>query len=325
MTRNLTANEKEAWELLKTLKSAEEASYRKVWNQVMKCLGSEQTATTEDIVKGMLIALITRTYGFDQRREITLIALGLMADYNTLKITQRREKYAREHGHKFISFQDENSEIINKLTPGAIRKKEDNYFRDIIFELSDGIKENGDAYLDELFDAGRKAYIVYYSNINKAWVSNLPRIGDTKVGVFTSIWKFNYDIKPTEERIIDELHQRIIDGERVINTGSLLYTGCSYVGKLYYKKYKASYGAMLNVNVSMFSGKRHIQLEIGKMIDDEELSIVLPAEWEELRLLADTIKNPLFNYTYESDGTPDDKQILIYLEKKGVVFAPSWD
>ncbi len=149
-------------------------------------------------------------------------------------------------------------------------------------------------------------------------------ICDTKAEKITSIWKFNYDIAATEERIIDELHQRVLDGERVINTGSLLYTGLSYVGSLYYKKYQAFYDAMVGVNVGVFSDKRHIHLEICKMIGEEELSIVLPADWEELKLLADIIKRPLFNYTYESDGTPDDKQILLYLEQKGVVFAPSW-
>ena len=81
---------------------------------------------------------------------------------------------------------------------------------------------------------------------------------------------------------------------------------------------------MVEVNVSLFSGKRHINLEICKMIDDELLSIILPADWEELKLLADTIKKPLFNYTYTSDGTPDDEQILLYLVQKGVVFSPSW-
>ncbi len=325
MARDLTANEKEAVELLKSLRSSEDAAnYKKVWNQIVKCLGSDQTVSDTDIIIGMLITLVTRRFGFDYHRDITLIALGLMADYDTLKITRRRQKYIKEQGHRFIVFQDEESKKTDKLTADAIRKREDNYFRDVIIELSDGIKEKGESYLDELFETGEKTYVVYFSSYMNAWVSNLPRIGDTNAEKFTSIWKFKHDITTTEERVIDELHQRILDGEKVINTGSLLGTSTSYVGSLYYQKYKASYGAMLGVNVSMFSGKRHIKLQICKMIDDEELSIMIPADWEELKLLADTIKNPLFNYTYESDGTPDDKQILLYLEQKGVVFAPSW-
>ena len=311
MAKTLTDNEKEVLRLLKSLRSSDEASYAKVWNQMMKYLGSSYTTVSEEVAKGMLIALATYRFGFDYRREITLLALGLIEGYDVINVTKRREDYT-EH---FTS-------QGNKLTADGIRKKEDIYLAEIIDELAKSIEERGDEYLEELFSFARNAYYIYFSQRHNAWQVRLPNLNEKKDHRRTGVGKHKIKITAMEEKIVDELHQRILNGEKVINTQYLLLTGDHYIGNLYYFKYHNHYDVMLLVNLDIYDEKSHIYIGIEKIVKDEILTILLPIDFEELQILVESYNRPLFNFNYEGDIEKDENQVFNYLKNKGVVFCP---
>lgn len=311
MAKTLTDNEKEALRLLKSLRSSDEASYSKVWNQMMKYLGSNYTTASEEVAKGMLIALATYRFGFDYRREITLLALGLIEGYDVKKVTKRREDYTEHFTSQGY-----------KLTADGIRKKEDIYLAEIIDELAKGIEEKGDEYLDELFSSARNSYYIYFSQGRNSWQVRLPSLNEEKGHKRAGIGKTKIEMTAMEERIVDELHQRILDGEKEINTYYLLLTGKDYVGSLYYYKYQKLYDAMLLVTLDIVDDKSHIFVGIERIVGDELITIMLPVDYEELKILVESYNRPLFNFNYEGDIKKDKIQVYNYLKGKGVVFCP---
>ena len=64
--------------------------YKEEMEIVLRALGVEYEAPTEDYAKGILISLATNIYGYDERRLTLLMSLGLLADYRFLRITELR-------------------------------------------------------------------------------------------------------------------------------------------------------------------------------------------------------------------------------------------
>lgn len=95
------ANKKAALKELKDLRSGHEPSYAGAINEIFDYLEINSGAPTEEYGKGLIITLITHLFGYGERRDVTLNALGLIEGYEDLPITQRRIKFIEDMGYVF--------------------------------------------------------------------------------------------------------------------------------------------------------------------------------------------------------------------------------
>ena len=319
---DLTTNEKQAYEKIKKLRINEGASYKQTLQEVLDDLGIGFVPYSEDVARGMLISIITMLFGWDERRDVTLMALGLIKGYDRLKVTDRREAYIRRQ------LERDKNELRPRPTiaptTDSIRKKEDIYLARVIKKMAEEIRDKDKAFIDEVIERARQSYFIVFSQGTNDWATELTGFHDEEISSkHTGISAREITLSITEERIVDELHQRVLDGERKIDTRWLMSTSDHYIGELYAKKYHHEHDLIIGVNVCNFGGIATIMASIEKIVNEKLIVVALPVEWEELRALVDSHKKALINYNYSSDGAKDDGEILRYLEHKGVVFAPS--